>query len=126
MKNQHPNAKLVIQAIEAVNVGDFEKWKQTVSEDTIYKVYRQGGFVTFKGFEGLKQINETVKGVINVEPLVILADDDYVFVLARLTGKRKGKVLDTENWYLYQVRDGKIVEGRNLPTDQNTFNEFWS
>lgn len=126
MKKQHPNAKLVIQAIEAVNEGSFEKLKQTVSEDTIYKVYRQRGFVTFKGLEGLKQVMETVKGVIKVEPSLILADDEYVFVLARLTGKKKETVLDTENWYLYQVKDGKIVEGRNLPTDQNAFNEFWS
>jgi ketosteroid isomerase-like protein len=126
MKKQHPNAKLVIQAIAAVNEGNFEKLKQTVSEDTIYKVYRQGGVVTIKGFEGFKQLMETVKGAINVEPWVTLADDKYVFVLARLTGKRKEKVLDTENWYLYQVKDGKIVEGRNLPTEQNVFNEFWS
>jgi ketosteroid isomerase-like protein len=126
MKKLHPNVELVRQAIEAVKMGDFERLKQTISEDTVYRVYRQGGVVTVKGLEGFRQLMETVKDVISVEPLVILADGEYVFVLAKLTGKRKGKVLDTENWYLYRVRDGKLVEGRNLPTDQNAFNEFWS
>jgi len=112
--------------MEAVNKNDLETLKQLVSKDVVYTVYRKGGPVTFSGVDGLGQVMGLAGGAINVKPTVVLADKDYVFVLAKLTGKRKGRTLNTENCYLYRFRNGKLVEGKNIPTDQLAFDEFWS
>ncbi|MCJ7608602.1 hypothetical protein MUP00_02890 [Candidatus Bathyarchaeota archaeon] len=58
------------------------------------------------------------------KPILFMAEGEYLFVVTKLTGKRDGKSLDTENWYLYRFRDGKIVEGRNISTDQYAFDEY--
>ena len=34
---------------------------------------------------------EVAKDVINSKPLIMVADDERVFMLARLTGKRRGR-----------------------------------
>lgn len=121
----HPNVKLVTQAIEAFNKNDFETLKQLMSEDFVYRVYGRGPMAgTCRGHRGFKRIMDVAKDVINVAPLVVLADDEHVFVLARLNGKSRERSLDTENCYLYRVKDGKVVEGRNIPTDQHAFDEF--
>lgn len=113
--------------MEALNKNDQETMKQLISEDLVYRVHGRGPQAgTYKGHQGFMQIMEAVKGVINVKPLVILADDEHVFMSGRLTEKRNGKVIDTENCYLYRLRDGKMVEGRNVPTDQYASDEFWS
>jgi len=126
MKEPHPNVKLITQVVEAVNKNDSETLRQLISEDFVYRVYGRGPMArTYRGHQGLMQVIEGAIGVINIKPLVILADDEHVFMLAKITGKRKGKVLDTENCYLYRFRDGKMVEGRNIPTDQYAFDEFW-
>jgi ketosteroid isomerase-like protein len=126
-KEAHPNVKLITEAVEAVNRNDFEALKQVMSEDVVYRIYGRGPMAgIYKGHEGFKRILEVVKGVVNIRPLVVVADDEHVFTLARLSGRRKGKVLDTENCYFYRVKDGKLVEGRNMPTDQYAFDKFWS
>ena len=127
MKEPHPNVKLLSRVVEAFNANDIETMKRLMSEDFVYRVYGRGPRAgTYKGHQGFMQIMEVAKGVINSKPLVMVADDEHVFMLAKLTGKRRGKVLDTENCYLYRVRDGRLVEGRNIPTDQYAFDEFWS
>jgi ketosteroid isomerase-like protein len=55
------------------------------------------------------------------KPYLFLSEREYLFVASKLTGKREGKSLETENCYLYRFRDVKIVEGRNIPTDQYAF-----
>lgn len=70
-------------------------------------------------------MKELSGGTVTIKPLVTLADDEYVFVLARVTGRRGEKVLDIEHCYLYRFSNGQLVEGRTMPVDLYEFDEFW-
>ena len=73
----------------------------------------------------IEKVKELSGGTVTIKPLVTLADDEYVFVLARVTGRRGEKVLDIEHCYLYRFSNGQLVEGRTMPVDLYEFDEFW-
>lgn len=124
------NVTLLMQLWEAFNRNDLETGKKIVSEDIIYKVSGRGpvsgiyeGRLAFMKL--LEKVKELSGGTITVRPIVMLADDEYVFVLARATGRRGEKVLDIEHCYLYRFSNGRLVEGRTMPVDLYEFDEFW-
>jgi ketosteroid isomerase-like protein len=126
LKDLHPNVKLTMVALDAFNKRDKDAIRRYVSEDYTYTLYGKGPFAgVYRGIEEFSRlVDEGAKLGFKIKPKFVLADDEYVFVLGELTGKRKGKTLDTENCYLYRVENGKLVEGRNIPTDQSAFDEY--
>lgn len=124
------NVTLLMQAWEAFNKNDLETANKIVSEDIIYKVSGRGpvsriyeGRLMFRKL--IEKVKELSGGTVTIKPLVTLADDEYVFVLARVTGRRGEKVLDIEHCYLYRFSNGQLVEGRTMPVDLYEFDEFW-
>ena len=126
MKEPHPNVKVVMAALDAFNRRDKVAISRYVSEDYVYTLYGRGPFAgVYRGIDGMSRIVESgAKLGFNIKPSLVLVDGEYVFVLGKLTGKREGKSIETENCYLYRVKDGKLVEGRNVPTDQYAFDEY--
>jgi ketosteroid isomerase-like protein len=124
------NVTLLMHIWEAFNRNDLEAVNKMVSEDIVYRVSGRGpvsgiytGRLAF--MKVLEKVKELSGGTITVRPIVTLADDAHVFVLARATGRRGGKVLDIEHRYLYRFSNGKLVEGRTMPVDLYEFDEFW-
>jgi len=126
VKVTHPNVKIITAALDAFNTRDSDAISRYVSEDYAYTLHGRGPFAgVYKGFEGVSRIVDAGAALgFKVKPLLVLADAEYVFVLGKLTGEREGKTIETENCYIYRVRDGKLVEGRNVPTDQYAFDEY--
>ncbi len=126
MVEPQPNIRVVMAVLDAFNTRTKEGVGRSVSADLVYTVYGRGPFAgTYRGVQDfLRLMDVAAKMGVKAKPLVLLADGEYVFMLAKLTGKRDGKTLDTENCYLYRIKDGKIVEGRNIPTDQYAYDEF--
>lgn len=128
---QHPNVKLLMKGLQAFNENDLDAQNEFIHKDVIYRVSGRGPLAgAHKGRQAYRQAVEKAKklsgGTISLKPLVILADDEYVFMLARATGKRGQKILDIEHCYLYRFREGQLVEGRTMPIDLYEFDEFWS
>ena len=124
------NVTLLMHIWEAFNRNDLETVKKMVSEDIVYRVSGRGplsgryeGRLMF--MKVLEKAKELSGATITVKPIVTLADDEYVFVLGRATGRRGEKVLDIEHCYLYRFSNGKLVEGRTMPVDLYEFDEFW-
>jgi uncharacterized protein len=67
---------------------------------------------------------ELTAGTFRVEPLDVLANDDMVAVLARSSGRRDGRTLDSRQVHVYRVTDGRVAEIWQY-TD-GTADEFWS
>jgi len=87
---------------------------------------KDGNYIYINGSgESIEKAKELSGATITVKPIVTLADDEYVFVLGRATGRRGEKVLDIEHCYLYRFSNGKLVEGRTMPVDLYEFDEFW-
>jgi len=116
---------------KAFNENDIEAIDQHVHEDIVYRVSGRGPISgTYEGRQDFMQIVRRVKeltdGTIALKPIITLADDEHVFVLARATGERGQRSLDIEHCYLYRFKDGQLVEGRTMPIDLYEFDEFWS
>jgi ketosteroid isomerase-like protein len=62
---------------------------------------------------------------IKVELHDVVAGDEHVVNLDRLTGKRDGKSLDIKLALIAHVTDGKIVEAWDLFSDQYAWDDFW-
>ena len=126
MKELHPNVKALMGMVDGFNRRDEEDVRRFVSEEVVYTIYGRGPQAgVYRGMEGIHRILGMVAPLgLTSKPFLFVAEGEYLFVIAKITGKREGKSLETENCYLYRFRDGKIVEGRNIPTDQYAFDDY--
>ena len=54
------------------------------------------------------------------------ASGDHVLVFERVTGKRKGKTLDTKEALVFKLANGIVTEVTELQSDYPTVAQFWS
>ena len=66
------------------------------------------------------------QGSLRAEPLTMAASDDHVLVFERVTGKRKGKTLDTKEALVFKLENGIVTEVTELQSDYPTVVQFWS
>ena len=73
------------------------------------------------------QIGQKTGGTFQAELQHLLADDeDRVVGIQRSTGERDGKRLDVWNCIVFQLKDGRITDGREHFHDLYAWDEFWS
>ena len=72
------------------------------------------------------QIAHETDGTTRVEPQAIAASGDQVFVLQRVTGRRKGRTQDTKNVVLYRLDKGAVTEATEFQFDHPAVAQFWS
>ena len=53
-------------------------------------------------------------------------DDDRVVGIQRSTADRNGKHLDVGNCIVFELKDGRVVDGREHFNDLYACDEFWS
>ena len=76
--------------------------------------------------EFFDQIAHETDGTTGVEPQAIAASGDQVFVLQRVTGKRKGRTQDTKNVVLYRLDKSAVTEATEFQFDHPAVAQFWS
>ncbi len=128
---EHPNAELWRRAQAAFVRRDIEALKEVWSADIVYHVpgkRRLAG--DHKGLDAVLAYfgqvfalaGETGSQMTEVHD--VLATDDHVVALIRLTMRRADEELNVNQANVYHVRDGKITEAWLLPTDQAAVDEF--
>ena len=53
-------------------------------------------------------------------------DDDRVVGIQRSTGDRNGKHLDVGNCIVFELKDGRVIDGREHFHDLYAWDEFWA
>ena len=129
--SEHPHASLMREASAAFSRGDIDTLKQMIDEDVIWHVPgRSVVSGTYRGHEGLfgyfGRLMELSGGSFKVELHDVVASDEHVVNLDRLSGTREGKTLDIDLALVVHVRGGKIAEAWDLFSDQYAWDEFWS
>lgn len=126
------NATVVQRAYEAFNTGDMatltEVFDQSASWHTPGRssiagdhMGRDAAFAQFGRYAG-----ET-GGSFRAELRGVTAGEDgRVVGVHRNTGERDGRKLDVECCIVFDVRDGKIADGREYFYDLGAWDEFWS
>lgn len=129
---EHPNAALVRRAYEAFNSADMETLTEAFDESASWHTPgrssiagdhegREAVFTQFGRYGG-----ET-EGTFKATLQRVLSDDDgRVVGIHRNTGERNGKQLDVYCCIVFELKDGRISEGREYFSDLYAWDEFWS
>jgi ketosteroid isomerase-like protein len=126
------NAELIHRGYAAFNAGDMETLMGLFDENASWHtpgrspiagdhVGREAAFAQFGRYGG------DTGGTFQAELRELLADDDgRVVGIHRNTAERDGKTLDVDCCLVFEVRDGKVVDGREHFYDLHAWDEFWS
>ena len=126
------NVAIMQRAYDAFNAADMDTLIELFDESAVWHLPGrssmandyQGRDATFAYFALLGQ--ET-GGTFQAELQQLLADDDdRVVGIHRSTAEREGKHLDVGDCIVFQLKDGRITDGREHFHDLYAWDEFWS
>ena len=127
----HQNVAIMKRAYEAFNTGDMNTLTELMDETVWHLPGRssmagdyQGTGATLASFGKLAQETD---GTFRAELQHMAADgDDRVVGIQRSTADRSGKHLDVANCIVFELKDGKVTDGREHFEDLYAWDEFWS
>ena len=126
------NVATMRRAYEAFNAGDMETLTELFDENCVWHTPGrsslandyQGRDATF-GYFG--RIGQETGGTLRANLEDLTADDeDRVVGIQHSTADRNGKHLDVGNVIVFQLKDGRITDGREHFEDLYAWDEFWS
>ena len=126
------NAAVVRRAYEAFNTADMDTLIETFDESASWHTPGQGSFsgdredrdatLAFFGRLG-QETNGTFRATLEH----MAEDDDGVVVgIQTSTGERNGKQLDVGNCIVFELKDGRITDGREHFEDLYAWDKFSS
>jgi len=127
----HQNVAIMQRAYEAFNTGDMNTLTELMDETVWHVPGRssmagdyQGSGATLAYFG---QLAQETGGTFRAELQHMAADgDNRVVGIQRSTADRGGKHLDVANCIVFELKDGKVTDGREHFEDLYAWDEFWS
>lgn len=132
MSNADKNVELVRRGYEAFNKGDMKTLTELFHENASWHTPgkspiagdHQGRDAAFAQFG--KYACET-QGTFKAKLQRILkSDDDHVVAIHHNTAERDGKKLDVDCCLVFEIKDGKVIEGKEHFFDLYAWDNFWS
>ena len=126
------NVAIMRRAYEAFNRGDMGPLVEIFDESIVWHLPGRSSMAKdYKGRDAtlayFGHIAQETGGTFQAELQHLLADDgDRVIGIQRSTGDREGKHLDVGNCIVFQLKDGRVVDGREHIHDLYAWDEFWS
>ncbi len=129
--HQHANVVAYRRMIEAFNRRDLAVVSRLASQALRYTIPGRSPIACEthtleEHLAVLRRAAELSEGTLKLEPFAVAPDGDYLMIYGRITARRAGKTLDCPHAVMYRFEDGKIVEGRTIPTDLYAFDSFWT
>jgi len=114
------NADLVQRGYEAFQKGDLAAFDNILAENCVWHVPGRGQLAgDKKGRQAIvahyAKLGELSQGSINVELHDVLANDEHVTGLHRVSAQRGGKSFDTTEVIVFHVQDGLVTEAWEHP-----------
>jgi uncharacterized protein len=126
------NAAIMRRAYEAFNRADINTLIEVFDEGAVWHLPGRSSMANdYQGRDAtlayFGQIGQKTGGTFQAELQDLLADDDdRVIAIQRSTAERNGKRLDVGNCIVFQLKDGRITDGREHFHDLYAWDEFWS
>jgi len=125
------NVAIMQRAYQASNTGDMNTLTELMDETVWHLPGRssmagdyQGSGATLAYFG---QLAQETGGTFRAELQHMAADgDNRVVGIQRSTAERNGKHLDVSNCIVFELKDGKVTDGREHFEDLYAWDEFWS
>ena len=126
------NAAVVRRAYEAFNTADMDTLIETFDESASWHTPGHGSL--FRRPRGprrdpglLGRLGQETGGTFRATLRHMTEDDDGVVVgIQTSTGERNGKQLEVGNCIVFELKDGRITDGREHFEDLYAWDEFWS
>jgi ketosteroid isomerase-like protein len=126
------NVATMQRAYDAFNRGDLDTLTEIFDESAAWHLPGRSSMA--KDYQGVDailayfgQIGQETGGTFQAELQHLVADgDDHVVGIQRSTGERDGKHLDVGDCIVFQLKDGRITDGREHFEDLYAWDEFWS
>ena len=126
------NVAIMRRAYDAFNTGDIAALTEIFDENMVWHLPGRSSFAedyqgrdATLGYFGL--IGQETAGTFRAELQHLLTDDeDRVVGIQRSTADRDGKHLDVANCIVFELKDGKVKDGREHFEDLYAWDEFWS
>ena len=126
------NAALVRRGYEAFNTGDMKTLTEMFDESASWHTPGRGSLAgDHKGREAtfayFGRLGQETGGTFKAELRHVLADDDgRVVGIHHNSGERDGKHLDVDCCLVFELKDGRITDGREHFYNLYAWDEFWS
>ncbi len=125
----HPNVEIVERAWQAVAEADIETLEALWPPDIVWHVTTDnpwtgdhvGRAAVLDYLADVGDAGEAYEARIED----ILASDDRVLIVSRVTARRGDRKIDTQQCMLARIEDDMIVEVWTLPLDPAAFAGFW-
>jgi uncharacterized protein len=126
------NVAIMQRAYDAFNSGDIDTLKEIFDENVVWHLPGRSSFADdYQSSEAtlayFGQLAEQTGGTFRAElERLVGDDDDRVVGIQHSTGDRNGKHLDVRDCIVFQLKDGRITDGREHFHDLYAWDEFWS
>ena len=126
------NVATMRRAYEAFNKGDMDTLVEVFDESIAWHLPGRSAMADdYQGRDAtlayFGQIAQETGNSFRAELQDLTADeDDRVVGIQRSTGDRNGKHLDVGNCIVFQLKDGRVTDGREHFEDLYAWDEFWS
>ena len=126
------NLAVMRRGYEAFNVGDMDTLIEVFDESIVWHLPGRSSMANdYQGRDAtlayFGQLAQKTGGTFRAELQHLLSDDDdRVVGIQRSTADRDGKHLDVGNCIVFQLKDGRVVDGREHFHDLYAWDEFWS
>jgi uncharacterized protein len=125
------NAEPIRQAFDAFARGDMATMRSLVAEDTVWHIPGRGPLAgDHRGreavFEIFGRLVQASEGTFNQQLVDVLASEERVVALTHATARRGDHNYDSQDAWVFQLRDGQIAEAWWRPWDLYAADEFWT
>ena len=126
------NLAIMRRAYEAFNRGELETLTEIFDEGAVWHLPGRSSMANdYQGRDAILayfgQLGQETGGTFRAELDDLLADgDDRVVGIQRSTAERDGKQLNVGDCIVFQLKDGRITDGREHFHDLYAWDEFWS
>ena len=126
------NVAIMQRAYDAFNKGDMSTLIDIFDESAVWHLPGRSAMANdYQGRDAtlayFAQIGQQSGGTFQAELQELIGDDeDRVIGMQRSTADRDGKHLDVGNCIVFQLKDGRIMDGREHFHDLYAWDEFWS
>jgi uncharacterized protein len=128
---EHPNAEPIRRAFDAFARGDMDTMRSLVAEDTVWHIPGRGPLAgdhygRDSVFEMFGQLVQASDGTFTQELHDVVASDDHVVALTHATASRGVHSYDSQDAWVFHLRQDQITEAWWRPEDLYAADEFWT